>query len=410
MSSIFDQAYDEMTLDEVIYRLPGELAVSAFKRRVKTAEDILEILKVSESKSAASELSVREHINDIIANMPIEDLVKVDEKYHPRMFKWLNKSNTDRIKEYGVDYISTKLLFNITDPDEHTVWEALLQKTINASPINKTYIARIAEKIDSDYFGSILNIILSNSRPEVRSAVLQIQARPNVSYITEQQLILGLKAYAKCTPSETYEAIRLLDWEWLKQLKAQERFFVIKNYLTHMPEFQKLKVFKNQPSFDEFKNYIFPASIQFNEEFNQLLERYSKVTQEDAPVVESESDPDDTTAQLTPNITPIVADPIVVQNVDQLSENQWYFQDDYSDDDDADYFTFIRKSIWDVENRVDDFWSDAETLFLENHIVQAGIEKERLMECVYECNGDDVQSAVDYLKAKGFIKKRCVKR
>lgn len=410
MSSIFDQAYDEMALDEVIYRLPGELAVSAFKRRVKTAEDILEVLKVREAKDAAYEYSVKEHINNIISNMPIEDLTKVDEKYHPRMFKWLNNANITRLKEYGVDYVNTKLLFNITQPDEVSVWESLLNKELNASEVNKAHVARIADKIDGDYFGSIIDKLLSDARPEVKASILKISG-PNVKKITEQQYLVALKAYSKCSPPTTTDVIRVLDWNLMMQLKAHERFTVIKYYISNMPEFKKIKAFYNSPTLDEFTQAIFPMSIQFNEEFNKILEQYKRITEEEPPQEEEDLDlqKEDPTIQQPisqPLVSPVVPTPI---KIDQLNASDWYFQDDYLDEDEIDTFTFIRKSSWDTDNKHDEELSETEIHFINTVVQQAGIGK-CIMPCVYQCNGNDVEKAVVYLKAQGFVKKKCIKK
>ena len=38
--SIFDQAYDNMSWQEVCYRLPGDLAVNALKRRVNNLDTL----------------------------------------------------------------------------------------------------------------------------------------------------------------------------------------------------------------------------------------------------------------------------------------------------------------------------------------------------------------------------------
>lgn len=409
---VFEEAYKEFALDEIIFRLPGSLAVGEFKRRIKTAEDIFEVLKVKESKDVSNELTVREHINDIIANMDIADFAKIDETYHPRMFKWLNNSNAKRLKEYGVQYVSTKLLFNITQPDEIEVWNNLLDKVLTAPELNRSHIGRIAEKVDREHFGTILNKILNDGRPEVISAILKIGGT-NERLIDEQHIMIALKAYAKCPIPTESDSMRILDWDLLLQLKAQERFFVIRNYLAFMPEYEKIQVFKNMPSFQDFQNAIFPASINYNEEFNKLLEQYKRITSEDAPKLEeadedleeTEEDGQEEDTSNTPE-TPVPE----VAKVDELSPDQWYFQDDYVDEDEMDIFTFVRKSVWDKDGKMDSEWSDLEREFLESYIEKAGIEKNRMMECVYRCNGDDVENAVKYLKAQGFTKKRCIKK
>ena len=47
--SFFDQAYDDMSLEEVCYRLPSDLAVNALKRRVTNLDTLMSFIEKVQS-------------------------------------------------------------------------------------------------------------------------------------------------------------------------------------------------------------------------------------------------------------------------------------------------------------------------------------------------------------------------
>src|SRR5690348_15663216 len=111
--SIFDQAYDEMTLQEVCFRLPGELAVRALKRRVNDLPTLLDFIKAVGSQPTFVP-DLKQHINGLITNEQVADVLTLfGQETHSSLFGWLDDANKNRLKNEGRESLSTKFLFNL---------------------------------------------------------------------------------------------------------------------------------------------------------------------------------------------------------------------------------------------------------------------------------------------------------
>ena len=116
--SIFDKAYDEMTMAQICSRLPGELAVRALRRRILNLDTLFSFVEVNGS-SNTNVGELKNHVNGILASSSLDDIFNTfKQEAHPTLFQWLDSDNTKRIKENAKDKLTTTFRFNLTDSDD----------------------------------------------------------------------------------------------------------------------------------------------------------------------------------------------------------------------------------------------------------------------------------------------------
>lgn len=288
--SFFDQAYDDMSWEEVCYRLPGELAISALKRRI-TNLDTLKMFFEGTGRQPNSVKELKRHINSIVANEDPEDILDTfDEKYEKVLFDWLDDDNKDRIKNHDAEKLSTKFLFNSTKSDDREGLQLIMDRVLQEDPVNNTHIRAVLNKSDSDHLGILLDRILKDSRPEVRVSVLGICGLTNKSLLSDHHKVIGLKALAKCNSYNPVATIGIMNIDVFANLRPDERLTALEKYFSYFPAYEKVPAFDPMPSEDEFNLILFAGCIEHNDRVVKLVETYKRITELDPLEVEDEEE------------------------------------------------------------------------------------------------------------------------
>lgn len=285
--SIFDQAYDEMTLVEVCVRLPGELAVNALKRRINDLVSLLEFLETAGSQPADIK-PVREHVNNILNKYSVVDIFDTfKQESHPALFNWLNEENAKRLKEEGKDKLTRKFKFNLSkDNDIETLGEVLID-ILAEDFVNQPAIVSVLQKADSTVFNQLLDSVIRDARPEVKQCILGVST--NRGLLTDHQLTIGLKAFAQsATPLAGIGG--LLNFKLFSALRPDERLYALEKYFSYFPKYRQLSVFNPEPSKEEFDLILFAGCIEQNDLVSKLNKVYQEITEELPPKEESEDD------------------------------------------------------------------------------------------------------------------------
>lgn len=281
--SFFDQVYDEMSWQEVCYRLPSELAVNALKRRVNN----LETLQMFFDNVGDQPISVKElksHVNNILnLENPADILDKFGTNYEKVIFNWMDDTNRQRLKNHDQSKLSTKFLFNVADSGSREDLHALMGRVLSEATINQSHIRSILSKADNTHINSLVDVILKDARPEVRACVLSVGSLTNKSMISDMQMIIGLKALAQCNYGNRPSSISVLSIEAFANLRPLERLNALEIYLGYFPEYKKIQAFDPAPTDDEFNMILFAGCIEHNERVTKLNEKYNRITKEDPP-------------------------------------------------------------------------------------------------------------------------------
>ncbi len=282
--SIFDQAYDEMSWNEVCYRLPGELAVSALKRRVNNLETV-KILLENVGSSPAVLSVLKKTVNEILDNEKPDDILALNSN-EQLLFSWLNESNRKRVKENDPSKLSLKFLFNTTDSKDLSGLESIMDKVLGDPDFKQSHLRAVMGKADNELFGTLLGKIIKDTRPEVRACVLSVAGHNTVS---DNQLVIGLKALAKC-PNESITSVNVLPFTIFSELKPMERLNALSKYLDFFPQYRKVEAFSPAPTKEEFETILFAGCIEQNELVNEISEKYKLITEADPPKQEEEEE------------------------------------------------------------------------------------------------------------------------
>lgn len=281
--SFFDQAYDEMSWQEVCYRLPSELAVNAIKRRV-TNLDTLRMLFENVGAQPANIKPLKEHINNIVSAEDPDDILDAfAEDFEKVLFSWLDSTNKDKLRNHDASKLSTKFLFNVTSSDDRSGLKEIMNRVLQDPVPNQSYIRSVLNKADDNHFPTLLDTILKDSRPEVRVCVLGVGGLSNNAKISDLQKTIGLKALAKCSSNAPIGNINVLSIQTFASLKPLERLTALERYLRYFPLYKKVSAFSPTPTQDEFDMILFAGCIEHNERVTKINELYKKITTEDNP-------------------------------------------------------------------------------------------------------------------------------
>jgi hypothetical protein len=286
----FDQAYDEMSWKEVCYRLPSELAINALKRRITNLETIKMFVE-NVGSQPANIVALKDHVNDIISNEDVENILDVfEDKFHPVLFNWLSKNNSTRIKDHDPSKLSTKFLFNLTNSSDRSGLQEVFKRVLDedASP---SKIRAVLRKADDVCMPPLLNILMRDSRPEVRACLLCVPGLTNSELVTDHQKVIGLKAMAKCDRHIDFGYTNKLSINVFSALKPKERLEALERYLSFFPVYKRVEAFDPSPSDDEFRMILFAGCVEYNEEVNKINEKYNLIVNTDPP---GEEEMDDT--------------------------------------------------------------------------------------------------------------------
>ena len=281
--SIFDQAYDEMTLTEVCSRLPGELASRAIYRRVNDLPSLLDFIKsVGTQPSFSKDLKL--HINSVVAKIPSADLLSTFEKeLHHSLFHWLDDDNKNRLKNEGKESLDTKFLFNLAKEDDLEVLSLVLTKTLAEPIVKQSAVLSVLDKADPSVFPQLLDVVIKDQRPEVKECILAVSKFGNKQLIGEMHKLVALKAFVK---SGQIKVMNRLDFKLFSALKPKERIDAISKYFNYFPKYRKLRVFDSEPTEDEFSMILFAGCLEHNDVILKLKQQYKDITEEDDPHAE----------------------------------------------------------------------------------------------------------------------------
>ncbi len=286
--SFFDQAYDDMSWQEICYRLPGDLAISAIVRRITNLET-LRMFFDNVGTQATSVHDIKEHINVVVADAKLDDIFEeFDVKYHPTLFNWLTQTNIDRLKEHDPDKLSTKFLFNITDADDSEGLQSVFGRILEETTPGQSQIRAVLRKADDTCLAPLLDTLLKDSRPEVRACILCVPGLTNNELVSDHQRVIGLKAFAKCAGARPLNTVNTLSIKAFSGLRPLERLTALERYLGYFPHYQRVSAFNPMPTEEEFKMILFAGCIEYNDLVTKINEMYKKITQMDPPLNEDD--------------------------------------------------------------------------------------------------------------------------
>ncbi len=281
--SFFDQAYDDMSWQEVCYRLPSELAVNALKRRI-TNLDTLKICFDNLGNQPSTIKALKDHVNVVLSGAKIDDIFTTfDETYHPVLFNWMTQDNINRFKTYDPSKLGMKLLFNLTDSKDQDGLNAIMDKILAEPEFNQAHLRSVLRKADDKCVMGMLNKVVQDPRPEVRVCVLSVPGLSNKETVSDLQKIIGLKALAKCASSQPLKTINVLNISVFNSLRPLERLTALEKYLSYFPVYKKVAAFDPAPSEEEFQMILFAGCIEHNDKVTKLHELYKQITQMDPP-------------------------------------------------------------------------------------------------------------------------------
>lgn len=288
--SFFDQVYDNMSWQEVCYRLPGELAVTALQRRISNLDTLRMFFDNVGTKPVGIPV-LKELVNTIITDEEPEDIMEMFEKdYEIVLFNWLNDNNRKRIKDHDPDKLSTKFLFNATDSDDREGLRVILDRVLQEDPFSQSHLRAVLNKTDDKHFYSLLDTVVRDSRPEVNVCVLGVAGLSNKSLISDHQKVIGLKALVKCQSSHPVASMSVLNIGAFESLKPLERLTALEKYFSYFPIHKKVQAFDPVPAQEEFDMILFAGCIEYNDKVAKLNETYKNITQASAPEKENEED------------------------------------------------------------------------------------------------------------------------
>jgi hypothetical protein len=284
MSDIINQAYDEMELEEVICRLPSEFAIGSIQRRLKGIKELTDFFRTRDAGGASKVDSIKSHINNIIFNTSIEDIFKtITPEYHPTLFGWIDDKNKNRILDNGKSHLTVEFIFNLTEPNDLNGMQYILDRVLSDQDPKISKILSILDKIDSEYFQNLIETVIKDARPKIRSSILSTYGRDS-KLLSDHQKMIALKAFAKIPASEKGSRhIQPIDFKLFKNLKPLERIMALDRYLNYFKKYRKQKVFDPAPTEDEFNLILFAGCFQYNDLIEDMVKRYNAITKEEDP-------------------------------------------------------------------------------------------------------------------------------
>ena len=288
--SFFDQAYDNMSWQEVCYRLPSELAVAALQRRINNLDTLRMFFDNVGTRSIGIPV-LKELVNEIVTDEEPDDIMEMFEKdYEQVLFNWLDNNNRKRIKEHDPDKLSTKFLFNATDSDDREGLKVILDRILQEDPFSQAHLRAVLNKTDDEHFNTLIDTVIRDSRPEVNVCVLGVAGMSNKSLISNHQKVLGLKALVKCQDYHPTASMSVLNVDVFGALKPLERLTALEKYFSYFPIHRKIPAFDPAPTQEEFDMILFAGCIEHNDKVTKLNETYKNITEIDPPEAEEEDD------------------------------------------------------------------------------------------------------------------------
>lgn len=285
MSDIINQAYDEMELSEVICRLPSEFAISSIKRRINGIDKFQEFLKAPDAGGASKSKDIKDHINGIISKTSVDDIFKtLTSEFHQTLFGWLDGTNKTRLLKDGKDKLTIEFIFNLTNSNDLDGMKYILNRVLSENDPQISKIITVLSKIDEEYFQLLVDPIIKDARPRVKSSLLSIHNNRNFNTVSDYQKMIALKAFAKIPASDGKgNYIQPIDFKLFKNLKPLERIMALDRYLNYFPKYRKVKVFNPEPTQEEFDCILFAGCFEFNDVVEDITKKYNAITKDKKP-------------------------------------------------------------------------------------------------------------------------------
>jgi len=287
--SFFDQAYDEMSWKEVCYRLPGDLAVSALQRRITNLDTLSSFFDIVQSQPSNVK-QLKDHVNSIVTDFTVDEVFdKFETGRHPVLFNWMNDDNLKRLKDDGKDKLTHKFLYNLSNPDDVENLSKVLDDILAEEFPKQSEVLSVLNKISNKHFHGLLNIVLGDSRPDVRVCALSVTDVHNQSLVSDLHKTIALKALVK---SSSVRYLSMLSFKAFSALRPKERLVALEKYFNTFPKYRQRKVFEPAPTEDEFQLVVFAGCIEQNELVKKLCSTYKEITELDPPVEASDEEED----------------------------------------------------------------------------------------------------------------------
>jgi len=285
MSDIINQAYDEMELEEVLCRLPSEFAIGSIKRRISSIDNLVEFFNARDAGGASKVSEIKNHINEIVSSTSMDNIFEnITAAYHPTLFGWLNDINRDRILKDGRDNLTVEFIFNLTESSNLDGMRYVLDRILQDTEPKASKVTSVLNKIDTEYFQLLIETIIKDTRPKVKSSILSVHNSKNFDTISDHQKMIALKAFAKIPASEEGSRhIKPINFKLFQSLKPLERIMALDRYLNYFTQYRKQKVFDPEPTKEEFDSILFAGCFEYNDLVEDIVKNYNAITKDDKP-------------------------------------------------------------------------------------------------------------------------------
>lgn len=284
--SIFDQAYDNMEWEEICYRLPGDLAVKALKRRITNLDTLDMFFSFVRDKSNGVK-EIRDHVNATLNNFSVDEIFDhFEQPRHALLFSWTNADNKTRLKDGGGDALTHKFLFNLAAHDDFESLHKVLDHVLAQPAINHGELLSVLNKVNNENFIPLFNKVINDPRPEAKIMALCVRDPANYKLISRHQRVMGLKALAKINYFDRH--FEIVDFSIFSELRPLDRLNTLYSYLSKFPLYKQLRVFNPSPSEDEVSIVLFAGCIEHYELVQKIEKMYADITVTEPPTTEEE--------------------------------------------------------------------------------------------------------------------------
>lgn len=278
MSSFIDSIFDNMSIDELVCRLPGENALNAIKRRFGGIQGISDMLNSQDGKTISGLKEVKHYINDVVKDADVEEINGVfGEDSFVRLFNLLAEDTKYKLLDKGKNTFPIKVVFNLADKKDLTAMSSILDRilsTNNTENVSAQCLS-VLNSISPECFNILAPRVLSDSRPEVSAVILSIGNGVNYRVISDHQKMIALKSFAKLPASNRGLAfVNSIDFKLFQNLKPLERLMALGRYLNHA---DKKQPFDPMPTRDEMEEALFAGCFQYNDMVEDIMKQYDNM-------------------------------------------------------------------------------------------------------------------------------------
>lgn len=255
--SFFDKMFDDMSNNELVCRLPGELAFKALKRKVTNLESMFKFVMVS--NTIINIIEVKNYFNDIIANNSIDDALEVFKDKHALLFSICNEQNRKRLKDSDNSKKDYKLLFNCSNAKDADELHKALLLVLESEEIKQSAIISILHKADQSVIPRLVNVITKDKRPEVRCSLLYLGSVAKRRMLDSAITLMALKALGQS--SIVSHGIDKQKFSVFCDLQPEHRIPALKAYLNLFVQLKPTNPFDDFPTEEMINIALFAGAI-----------------------------------------------------------------------------------------------------------------------------------------------------